>query len=499
MENNLNYDQEKAIELETEGKLPELSKELKEQGRAKQTERILEEIKEEEKEELKEGEFTYIDLSGSNPKEKVSIPKIVNHLLLCYDFKTIYRSRDEVVFVFDEGIYKSTGRELIKTEVERLLDHKCVSSIATEVFEKIKRKTAISQDEFDEIPIELICCKNGVYNLKKERLIGFNPEYYFKSKINVRYKKDAKPEKFLDFIRQTLYEEDIPVMQEWFGFCLYRRYFIKKAIITFGEKNTGKTILLNILTKFLDRKNVSGISLQRIASKDKFSISFLKDRLANIYDDLSSDDLKDAGGFKIATGGGYATGEYKFGDSFQFLNYSKNLFATNTIPNVKDINDDAYYDRWIPLPFDNPVSSKDQDKFLEDKLTTEEELSGIFNWALEGLQRLLKNGKFSYDKDSNQIKAIMQRQNNPLVVFVDEVLFQDDGNKISKEIMFKIYSKWCQDKELPRMTKEQLGRSLAKHTNYITAKGGQERVWENVQARESYRDILFSSGNGGQK
>ena len=46
------------------------------------------------------------------------------------------------------------------------------------------------------------------------------------------------------------------------------------------------------------------------------------------------------------------TAEYKFGDSFQFLNFAKHTFATNKIPSVEDVDDAAYYDRWIPIAFD---------------------------------------------------------------------------------------------------------------------------------------------------
>ena len=140
----------------------------------------------------------------------------------------------------------------------------------------------------------------------------------------------------------------------------------------------------------------------------------------------------------------------------------------------------------MPLCFDNQIPKEEQDRFLFEKLTTGEELSGILNWALEGLDRLISNGRFSYNKDSNETKLIMQRQNNPLISFVFEVLEHEDGNRISKEIMYRIYSKWCQDKKVPRLSKEQLGRNLAKYTDYIIAKGGKERVWENVKIGKKY-------------
>jgi P4 family phage/plasmid primase-like protien len=442
-----------------------------------------EEEPQEKREFIFKEDFIYTDDKG---KEKVSIPKVVNYLMMKYDFKTVFGKKEESIYFYEKGIYNLRGKEIIKTETERLLQERCGTSIVNEVLEKIKRKTAINQENFDEIPINFICLQNGVLDLETKELLTFNPKHYFKHKIPIKYDKKRKPTKILEFIKQTCYPEDIPVIQEWFGFCLFRRYFIKKSIILFGEKNTGKTVLLNILTKFLGEKNIAGISLQRISSNDKFALSSLKDKCANVYDDLSASDLKDSGGFKIATGGGYITAEYKFGDSFQFLTFAKNIFATNKIPNVKDINDDAYYERWIPICFDNQIELKKQDNFLFEKITKEEDMSGLLNWALIGLDRLLKNGKFSFNKTSNEIKMIMQRQNNPLIAFVEDCLIQKDDNKISKEIMYQIYTKWCQEKHVPRLSKEQLGRNLAKYTSYMVAKvakSGRERVWKNVDLR----------------
>ena len=434
------------------------------------------------------GDFLIYNEDGK-PKG-VSIDNVVNHLLEKYNFKTIYYTKSEIIYFYENGIWNKSGREKIKTETERLLKSWSKNNIVLEIVEKIKRKTAISEEKFNKIPEELICIENGVLNLKNKEFIPFNPNYYFQKQIPLQYNGKANCKKIIKFIEETFYPEDIETIQEWLGFCLYKKYFIKKAIILFGEKNTGKTLFLNILSKFIGEKNCAGISLQRIASKDKFSIAFLKNKFVNVYDDLSANDLSDSGGFKIATGGGYATGEHKFGDSFQFFTFAKNIFATNKIPNIKDINDDAYYERWIPIALDNQIEQKKQDNFLFEKITTKEEMSGLLNWALKGLDRLFKNGKFSYPKTSEQIKTLMQRQNNPLVAFVDEVLEQEDENKISKEIMYKIYSKWSQDKKVPRLSKEQLGRNLAKYTNYIIAKGGKERVWENVKIKKSYREIL---------
>jgi len=432
--------------------------------------------------------ITYND-KGDVKSKKVDVDKLTDFIMNKFTFKTIYQTKTEEIFVYDGGIYLKNGRKIIQTQVEKILKEYSTNHYVREVEEKIKRLSAIDKEEFEEIPEELICLENGVLNLKTERLEPHNPKYYFKTKFLIEYNPKANCPKIKKFFQDILYEEDIPIMQEWFGFNLYKKYFIKKATILFGKKDTGKTILLNLLMTFINKKNTSGISLQRISSGDKFALSSLKNKFANVFDDLSSKDLTDQGGFKIATGGGFITAEYKFGDSFQFLNYAKHIFATNKIPPVEDIDDGAYYDRWLPIPFDNQFEKKDQDKFLLDKLTTKKELSGLLNFALKGLKRLLKNGVFSCKKNSEEIKEIMERHSNSLSAFAQDVLIEKQGNKISKDDMYNMYSIYVKDENLSRLSKSQLGRRLPKYVPYILAKIDKIRFWENVDITDLHINI----------
>ena len=57
----------------------------------------------------------------------------------------------------------------------------CSNYLIKELVEKIKRCTAICQEDFDIIPEHLICLENGILNLKSNELRDFNPKYYFKN------------------------------------------------------------------------------------------------------------------------------------------------------------------------------------------------------------------------------------------------------------------------------------------------------------------------------
>ena len=439
--------------------------------------------------------FVEHDEDGNIKKVKVKIQGISNYLIKKHNFKTIYGTKSEDVYVYEDGIYVKNGREIIQIETEKILEKYSTNHYIKEIEEKIKRLTSISKEKFDHVDEELICLENGVLNLKTLEFLKHNPKYHFKSKLQIEYNKKTTCPKIIKFLGETLYPEDIPVIQEWFGFNLYRKYFIKKALICFGGTDTGKTVLLNLLVTFIGETNCSGISLQRISAGDKFALASLKDKLTNVFDDLSSRDLS-SGGFKIATGGGYITAEYKFGDSFQFLTYAKHTFAANKIPSIKeiDVDDKAYYGRWIPIPFDNQVEKGKQDRFLIEKITTKKELCGLLNWSLEGLKRLFENGKFSFDKAPEVIKTIMEKHGDSLSTFCQEVLIEKVGNKISKNIMFEIYSKYVNDKKVARLSKEQLGRRLEKYANYIIAKhDSKERYWENVDINPKLDNDTFDT------
>lgn len=431
-------------------------------------------------------EFLIYDDEGK--PEKVSIDKVADYILEHNNFITIYGVKSETIYLFEGGIWIKNGKRKIKTDIEKLLGMWCKNNVVLEITEKIKRKTGIDSEEFEKLPADLICLENGVLNINTRKLTEHSPKYYFKTKLPVIYNPEADCPKIKEFFKASLYPEHMPIMQEWFGYTLYRVYSIKKAMILYGVTDTGKTQVMNLLTAFLNKKNTSGLSLQRISHGDRFRLIDLKDKLANLYDDLSSEDMV-AGGFKIATGGGYITAEYKFGDQIQFLNFAKNTFAGNKIPSVKDIDseDAAYFNRWLPIPFDNQIPLKEQDKKLINKLTTEEELSGLLNWALEGLDRLQEKGVFSDDRDWKTIKNIMERQMNSIAAFCHDILIKEKDGRISKEAMFEIYSEYMKikkDSGFPTASKAQLGRQLPKYANYVSAKVEKIRFWEGVGIRD---------------
>jgi len=399
-----------------------------------------------------------------------------------YIFASISTGVKDEIWLYEKGIWKLKGKETIRIKAEEILNSHARISIIREIEEKIKRLTMIDKEDFENIPEGLVCLNNGVLNLLTKELMSHSATFYFKTKVNLTYEPNAQCPNCLNFFDDVLNPEDKDLIQEWLGFQLYNKYLFKKALIVFGEKDTGKTVFLNLLTEFIGNDNCSSIALQKINNNNSFSLGSLQNKYANLYDDLSSKDMDDVGGFKIATGGGWLSAEKKFGDPFQFKNFAKLTFACNKVPlpnNMDGVEKSAYFGRWLIVPFENQVDEKDQDKKLCNKITDKEELSGLLNWSLDGLKRLVDNNKFSFNKNIDDVEKIMLSHNNHLSKFSDESLRAMPFSRITKVDLHDYYVWWCMNNHYTPLSIKQFGKRIVRFSPLIVAKNDGVRFWEN--------------------
>lgn len=399
----------------------------------------------------------------SNGKKKLLIKNLVDIMCKFKHFITIGDRRPEIYF-YDGGYYRRGGEQEIQKGVEILTNSFANTYQTQEVVNHIKRRTYVDSENFKtEDEPHLLCVGNGILNLITGGLTPHDPDMVFFQKVKVDWVPGADCPNIKRFIEEVARPEDVDTIQEFVGFCLWREYLFKKALVFVGPQDSGKTTLLKVINALIGEENISGESLQKVAS-DKFSAINLKDKMLNLYDDLPFADLKDTGTFKIVTGGGHCTGEYKFGDKFRFKNFSKLCYATNKLAPIKDPDDLAYYSRWIVLFFNNQfiLGDKKTKPDLIKELITKNELEGFLVWAYKGLKRLLKNKKFSYDKSELEIKDIMEYNSNSVLAFAQDCLLTNREEYITKQDMYNFYVAYCNQQNIPIQTKSKFGREIQK-------------------------------------
>ena len=409
------------------------------------------------------------------------------------------------VYVFNDKIYQSADA-LIQKQAEDFLGDENKNNRTNEILGAIKRRNLeLDRSKFDNVPLNLIPLANGIYNIDTGQLMPFSPNYFFTSMLPVVYNKDADCPAFKKFIAEILPEEhDRKVCQEFFGYLLYRDYPIQKAFMMVGSGSNGKSVLLNLCRHFLGKNNVSSLPLQQIDdSRNRFSKASLFGKLANINNDLSSAALRETGTFKMLTGGDTITAEKKFHHSFAFQNHAKLIFATNQLPETKD-DSLAFFRRWIIIKFLVTFTDETADKTMIKKITDDNEISGLFNWAVEGLKRLLDNGVFSTSKTTLDVSREYKRLSSPLLAFVEDRIVVDKNTWVSKDEVYNTYIDYCGEHNLFTWEKNVFGRKISQFVKVrsVRKKDGKVRIngWEGIKLKEEEPDGNDARGDEeGQK
>jgi len=412
-------------------------------------------------------------------------------------FHYVTREADEMMFLYhpDKGIYTPNGEAHIKRETEKALGKYLRRNRQNEVINYILSSTL---KRVEETPPHLIAMRNGILDLETKELKPFGPDYFILNSLPVLYDPQADCKAFEKFISEIVAPEDVPVLQEVCGYCLWRNYPFHKATMLVGEGANGKSTFLETLRRVLGEENVSTIPLHDLET-NSFARSSLYGKLANIYPDLSDRALRSTGYFKMLSGGDTVSAEFKFRDRFEFKNYAKLIFSCNKVPESPD-DTTAFFRRWIIINFPKQFLEGDPktDPNLLQKLSTNDELSGIFNWALEGLERLLKNGKFSTGKSVEEVREQYIRASDPVKAFAMDCIEEKAGSLVQKDEVYKAFIEYCERMKLPTVPKNAFSMSLPQYVPAVQS----EYKFVNKQRVAFWRDISLittSSDNTDKK
>lgn len=330
-----------------------------------------------------------------------------------------------------------------------------------EVLEYIADYRHKSREFIDSKQKGYINFKNGVLRLNTWAFEKHNSEHaelYPIRQIPIYYDPAADCLMIKKFISEIIHPSDVPLLQEWIGYCLIPDITMQKALMLVGTGANGKSVLLNLLTKFWGEKNISGESLQKLET-DKFSVANLYGKLVNVYRDLSNTPLEKNDTFNTLTGNDHMIrGEKKYRDSFDFENTARLMFSANDLPQAKS-NNFAYYRRWLIIEFPNQFTGSKDDKTLFEKISTKKELSGLLNWALEGLKRLLEKKCFSHCRSIEETEKLYKINCDPVAAFLEECTTYGEG-ETDGTILNAAYNQWAEKNGKKKLSNIDFPRKL---------------------------------------
>ena len=436
------------------------------------------------------------EFSSKKGDIKKGIYKLFEYIMLKYPIIT-FTDTDEI-YIYSNGVYESRGEKKIATELQSLINNSNTINIVNEVLGHIKRSTYKSRELIQE-PKNKICYLNGVLNTDSRKIERHSPDNIFFNKIPVNYLSTADCPKIKKFLREVVPEDSILVLQEFAGYCLLKGYPIHKAIMIVGNGSNGKSTFIAILRTFLGVENCVSIPLQ-VLETNNFAVSSLYGRLCNMFADLPARALRETSYFKMLTGQDLIRAEKKFKDAFFFQNYAKQIFSCNQIPRSPD-DSDAFFRRWIIINFPNQFI-ENADKKLLEKLTTPEEMSGFFNFALDGLNRLLENGDFSNSKSIQEVRDNYVRQSDSVGAFCMDCIRVSPDNWVVKKDLFTNYADYCRNLNYPITPENIFHKRLVDNirvedyqaTILVEGKQVRARAWKGIKFNQI--DLSSRSLNG---
>ena len=417
-------------------------------------------------------DFPDFDLDDDKKLDKQHVRfKVAEWLLGTYHFATMLDTRE--TYVYSEGIYEPEAEELIVAAIRRALDKKCNIVDRNETIAMVQDNTLLKRSVFHHNPDNKICLENGVLDLDTQEFRPHNPLDYFLTRLPIKFDPDAQCPKIDKFHSEIVDETDVETLFEIIGYCLYRQYPLHKAVMLVGGGSNGKSTWLNMVKSFLGTENCSSVNLQKL-EVNRFATAALAGKYANIYPDLSDQALHKTGTFKILVGGDLIGAEKKFGKHFTFQNHAKLLFSANKIPETKD-DSDAFFRRWLIIVFGNKFtqfSEKKADPDLLRKLTTPEEMSGLFNKAMAALQRLLDRHVFHGDKPTAEWRVDYIRKSDPIAAFYMDCLEEvnDSENYVSKTALYQAYIRYCKNNKLPVVDNSVFSKKIKANFQWAEAK-----------------------------
>ena len=257
---------------------------------------------------------------------------VASWLIQNFEFRCIIGTASkDPIYVYEDGVFVDKGEIFIAKYCEQILEVGADNNGVNQIIQKIKRRKGFNRQDLGCKELDLICLNNCVLNLQTKETFPHSPKFGFMSKIPIDYDIEATCPLFENWLAEVLWEEDLIVCQEWFGFMMYRRYHEKIALVLIGPKHSGKTVFLTLLEHFVGNENTCAVDFHDIIG-NRFSTNNLYNKLVNINDELDATDLKSTVMFKRLLGRSLIPAEAKNQTPYNFINYAKLVFATNKMP-----------------------------------------------------------------------------------------------------------------------------------------------------------------------
>jgi P4 family phage/plasmid primase-like protien len=372
------------------------------------------------------------------------------------------------VWIYEDGIWhimtaaeEQWLRSLIQIGFDRLNEPKKTAALnncwklLTEHPELFKREVEWADDK-------VIVCGNGVLDIDTREFHPHGAQWFARRKISTDYMPGAECPQFIKLLHSMFSlhaspELAVEMYREWLGSALAIPRLTReqrKALLVVGKSRSGKTELSSC-ARALIGEPVASPSVSEIS--ETFGMQNFIGKSAWIRDDaINEGDRLDPQRFKIIVTGEPIAIRRMAQHALETRLQIPVLLTANSLPRARDASD-AVYNRSIVLKLDRVIGEKEAVEMRAalgvpaglsiGAHIMEQEASGVLNWALEGLRRLLERGSFDVPDSVSEDIREFKEGNNPVAEFARTAITKSANSMVERADVLCAYHGWLREEE----------------------------------------------------
>jgi putative DNA primase/helicase len=325
----------------------------------------------------------------------------------------------------------------------------------------------------------IVACTNGLLDVRRRELLAHTPRFFNVTAVPFDYEPDAiQPSRWFSFLHDLWAEDDdsVNALQEFFGYVVSGRLDMHKILLLVGPTRAGKGVIARTLTALVGPDNVAGPTLSSLGGE--FGLAPLLGKPLAIVSDAR---LSGRGSQVVVerllaiSGEDTITVNRKYKEQWSGKLPSRFMVISNELPQLGDASA-AIAGRFVSLLLTKSWYGE-EDTTLEGAIHVE--LTGILNWALDGLERLERQGQFTKPASTDEAMIALQDLASPVGAFVRDRCQIDAGHEVPVDELWEAWKSWAEDNGHHKSTKQRFGRDLrAAHARVrvVHARDGEERM-----------------------
>lgn len=308
----------------------------------------------------------------------------------------------------------------------------------------------------------LINLKNGTFEISNTgtQLKDFNADDFLTYQLPFAYDPSAEAPLFQEYLARVLPDLSLQrILSEYAGYIFIPTATLKleKVLMLYGSGANGKSVFFDILKALVGDEYFSTYSLQSLTDSTGYYRADLADRLINYSSEISG--RIETAYFKQLASGEPIEARLPHKDPIVIKDYARLIFNVNQLPHDVE-HTEAFFRRFLILPFDVTIPEEERDIHLAKKIIRDE-LPGVFNWALAGLNRLMEQQAFTYSERAEQQLRTYRKESDSVALFLEDSGYKKslEDYTTQKELL-SVYRAYCYENGYRPTSNIKFGRRL---------------------------------------